>query len=292
MRKVTQDPIPSRPQDLVFTLFGEWLLHRPGEVWVGSLIRLLEPLGLSSGAVRTVLSRMSKKGWLETTRVGRRSYYVLSTRGRQLLEEGEARIYHPPRDESWDGLWYLVAYSIPEEQRHLRDRLRVRLQWLGFGQLGNGLWLSPHPVRGEVNALAGELGVGEHVEIFRAQYQGYSSVAHLVDRCWDLRAIDAAYEAFIARHGPEAERWRTDGSRATPQDAYVRRFRLVHEYREFPLLDPYLPRRLLPEGWHGEAAAKLFERYHDHLTAPAEAFVESVLELRGSARRTRVAEGA
>ena len=36
-----------RPQDLVFTLFGEYLLHRPEPVWVGSLISLLETFGLS-----------------------------------------------------------------------------------------------------------------------------------------------------------------------------------------------------------------------------------------------------
>jgi len=54
-----------RPQDLVFTLFGDDLLHQQGPVWVGSLIALLEPLSLSEAAVRTVLSRMSGKGWLE-----------------------------------------------------------------------------------------------------------------------------------------------------------------------------------------------------------------------------------
>jgi phenylacetic acid degradation operon negative regulatory protein len=270
---------PTRPQDLVFTLFGDYLLHRDGAVWVGSLIALLRPLGLSPGATRTVLSRMVAKGWLLAERVGRRSYYALTTRGRRLLDEGEARIYDPPRDEPWDGLWYLVAYSVPEEQRPLRDRLRVRLQWLGFGQLGNGLWLSPHPVRGEVNALAGELGVGEHVEIFRAQYQGYSSNDDLVARCWDLPSVAARYADFLARWGPESEPLANGAEALTPEVAYMRRFWLIHEYRAFPLIDPYLPHRLLPDDWPGEAAAALFDAYHESLTAPAARYVESVLEL-------------
>jgi phenylacetic acid degradation operon negative regulatory protein len=270
---------PTRPQDLVFTLFGDYLLHRDGAVWVGSLIALLRPLGLSPGATRTVLSRMVAKGWLMAERVGRRSFYALTARGRRLLDEGEARIYDPPRDEPWDGLWYLVAYSVPEEQRQLRDRLRVRLQWLGFGQLGNGLWLSPHRVRGEVNALAGELGVGEHVEIFRAQYQGYSSNDHLVARCWDLPSVAARYGDFLARWGPEAERLAKSTEALRPEVAYVRRFWLIHEYRAFPLIDPYLPHRLLPEDWPGAAAAALFDAYHESLTAAAARYVESVLEL-------------
>ena len=271
----------ARPQDLVFTLFGDQLLHRGAPVWVGSLIELLRPLGLSAGGVRTVLSRMAAKGWLQARREGRRSFYDLTERGRALLEEGEARIYHPPRDAPWDRLWYLVAYSVPEEKRKVRDQLRTRLQWLGFGQLGNGLWISPHHMRGAVNRLAGDLGVAEHVELFRAQYQGYSSVDHLVAQCWDLPALDRRYEEFISRHGPEHDRLVEGLGAGTVgvEEAYVRRFWLVHEYREFPLLDPYLPRELLPAGWHGDEAARLFEACHDLLTTPAERYVESVLEL-------------
>ena len=270
-----------RPQDLVFTLFGDYLLHRAAPVWVGSLIALLRPLGLSEGAARTVLSRMTRKGWLQARRVGKKSYYALTDRGRRLLEAGEARIYHPPTGERWDGLWYLVAYSIPEARRALRDRLRVRLQWLGFGQLGNGLWLSPYHLRGEVEELARALGIAEHLEIFRAQYQGYGSTSHLVSQCWDLPALDRRYARFIAGRRPEHERVRRElaAGRLSPEDAYVRRVWLLHEYREFPLLDPYLPRELLPPGWHGHQAAPLFAAYHDLLAGPAGEFVESVLQL-------------
>jgi phenylacetic acid degradation operon negative regulatory protein len=265
-----------RPQDLVFTLYGDYLLHRQRAVWVGSLIALLEPLGLSEGATRTVLSRMAQKGWLEAHRAGKKSYYALTPRGQRLLQAGEARIYHPPSGERWDGLWFLVAYSIPEERRALRDRLRLRLQWLGFGQLGNGLWLSPYHLRGEVEELARELGVADHLEIFRSQYLGFSSAAHLVAQCWDLPALDRRYAAFVERHGPPpglAATGRTDA-----RDAFVRRFWLVHHYREFPLLDPYLPPELLPPDWHGQRAAELFNAWHDRLAGPADAFVEQVLE--------------
>jgi phenylacetic acid degradation operon negative regulatory protein len=272
---------PSRPQDLVFTLFGDYLLHRQGAVWVGSLIALLRPLGLSPEATRTVLSRMGRKGWLDTRRVGKRSYYFLTDQGRRLLEEGEARIYHPPTGERWDGLWYLVAYSIPEERRALRDRLRLRLQWLGFGQLGNGLWISPHRLRGEIDELARGLGIADHLEVFRAQYQGFASTAHLVAQAWDLPALDERYAAFLARHEPAhaGAAARLSEGRLSPEEAYVRRFRLTHEYREFPLLDPYLPRELLPPGWHGHRAAALFDEYHRLLGPRTEEFVRSVLEV-------------
>lgn len=268
----------SRPQDLVFTLFGDFLLHRAGPVWVGSLIALLEPLGLSATNVRTVLSRMAKKGWLGSERRGRRSYYTLTGRGRRLLEEGETRIYRPREGESWDGAWTLVAYSIPEERRAQRDRLRVRLEWLGMGSLGNGLWLSPHDVVGRVWEVAAELDVESDVEVFRGDHLAPGPSSRLVERCWDLEGLNAEYEAFIDRHLDPCRALSADPDAIAPRDAYVRRFNLVHEFREFPLKDPFLPDDLQPEDWAGECALSLFNYYRGLLAESADRFVEPLVE--------------
>lgn len=268
-----------RPQDLVFSLFGEYLLDRPGPVWVGSLIDLLAPFGISESAVRTTLSRMARKGWLRTERRGRLSFYDLTGRGRQLLERDAQRIYHPPRDASWDGTWTMVAYSIPEEQRELRDRFRTRLTWLGFGSLGGGLWICPHEVEGPVAEYAREFGLADHVAVFHAARLSPSVVERIVDRCWDLDAIHERYMAFVWRHEPEhraSARALEDGT-LLPEVAFVRRFELIHEYRDFPLVDPYLPRALLPENWGGDRAARLFEEYHGLLAEPADRWVDAVL---------------
>lgn len=269
-----------RPQDLVFTLFGDYLLHRPGPVWAGSLVVLLETLGLKRGTSRTVLSRMARRGWLVSRRRGRRSEYDLTARGRRLLEEGEERIHHPPRDEAWMGTWRLISYSIPEELRSQRDRMRIRLSWLGCGSLGNGLWITPHDVGARLAEMAGGLRVAEYVELFEARHVGFSDTAHLVTQCWDLAGIAKRYRAFLTRNRPAFERCpeRLSAGRWTPRDCFMRRFRLIHEYRQFPLMDPYLPRELLPADWPGEAAAELFRSYHALLAEPAERYVAQVCE--------------
>jgi len=268
-----------RPQDLVFTLFGDYLLNRRGTVWVGSLITLLEPLGLSESAVRTVLSRMTAKGWLESEREGRRSFYDLTPAGRRLLEAGRERIYHPDWDKPWDGSWYLLAYSVPEDERHLRTRVRDRLSWLGFGSLGNGLWLSPYDVESEVEEMGDSLEVGDYLSCFRAIGAAFSEPARLVEKCWNLAEINKRYQAFIDRHAPDFHRCRDakDTEGVSDRESYVMRFKLVHEYRDFPLIDPYLPRALLPGNWGGECAAHLFQTLHDLLSTPADRYVESVL---------------
>jgi phenylacetic acid degradation operon negative regulatory protein len=278
-----------RPQDLVFTLFGEYLLHRQGPVAVQSLIRLLAPFDLSAGAVRTVLSRMVQKGWLVSSR---RGLYGLSAKGRRLLEAGEAKIFHPAWDEPWDGQWYVLSYSIPEDRRQVRDRLRDRLAWLGFGSLGNGLWISPHDVGDEVEELARTLKLTKRLVSFRGPAVGFTRTADLVTTCWDLPAINRRYERFIRDWADEYLRCRDDvpGGRVDPEQCYGLRFRLIHEYREFPLLDPYLPRTMLPSDWGGECAAHLFRVFHDLLVEPADRWVDSVLaETAVVVRRRRMA---
>ena len=280
-----------RSQDLVFTLYGDYLLGRRGPIWVGSLITLLGQLGLSANGVRTVLSRMTRKGWLTAERRGSRSYYGLTRRGRRLLEAGRERIYHPPRHEPWGGDWYLISYSIPESDRRRRDQLRVKLLWLGCGPLTNGLWLTPHDVRAEVEEIAEALKVLKHVEVFRAEHLGYSSTEQLVAQCWDLPGINRRYAAFLDRWHPalnHCAQCRLASSRGTeggalhpctsPQGCFVRRFQLVHEYRAFPLEDPYLPAPLLPKGWKGDEAAALFDTYHAVLADPAERYVKDICD--------------
>lgn len=267
----------TRPQDLVFTLFGEYLLHREDPVWVGSLIALLQPFGLSEGAVRTVLSRMARKGWLRSRRIGRHSFYDLKDKGRRLLEEGEARIFHPTWDTPWDGTWFLLAYSIPEDRRHLRDRLRDRLAWLGFGSLGNGLWISPHDVEKKVQATAEELDIDQHLECFRARRVGGSGGTELVSRCWDLSALNGRYQAFMERWSPRRPDADTEGGGYSDEDCFRLRFELIHEFRAFPLGDPYLPRSLLHDDWKGDRAAELFREIHDELVGPADRYVDEVL---------------
>jgi phenylacetic acid degradation operon negative regulatory protein len=267
------------PQDLLFTLFGEFLLHQPEPVWVGSLITLLQQLGATPGATRTALSRMQARGWLAAERAGRRSYYALTARGRRLLEEGEARIYRPARAGEWDGEWTLVAYSLPEERRAVRDQLRLRLSWLGFGSLGNGLWITPHEVAERVREIARELDAERAVQLFRARHLGHATPEQLVAECWDLPAVNVRYEAFIRRHVDTFRGLRAAGAAGlTPREAFVRRFELVHEYRDFPLLDPFLPRALHPRDWAGECSLALFQAYHALLEASSERYLEAQVE--------------
>ncbi|MGD2148644.1 MAG: PaaX family transcriptional regulator C-terminal domain-containing protein [Anaerolineae bacterium] len=269
----------SNSQDLVFTLYGDYIRHRGGEVWTGSLIELLGLFGLSGQAVRSTLSRMSRKGWLDSRRAGRYSYYSLTPKCLELLEEGARRIFQP-RSDPWDGRWHLVTYFIPESKSHLRRRLRRRLLWLGFGSLSPATWISHRDLRAEVERVVDPLGVRPYVEFFTAEHRGFSSDEDVLRRCWDLERLNASYVTLIERYEPpfrDRQARLTAGESLEPRDCFVERFMLIHEYRSSPYVDPNLPLELLPEDWLGEKATELFRQYHDLLVEGAESFVDTIL---------------
>ena len=142
----------TRTQDLIFTLFGDYISHRGDTVWIGALIELLQALGVSEQAVRSTASRMARKSWLQTARRGRISYYSMTPRMADLLQKGSQRIYYPAQD-TWDGQWYLISYALSDELENVRHELRKRLAWLGFGRLGNGTWISPRDRHDELFAI-------------------------------------------------------------------------------------------------------------------------------------------
>jgi phenylacetic acid degradation operon negative regulatory protein len=269
----------SNSQDMVFTLYGDYVRHRGGEAWTGSLIELMGLFGLSEQAVRSTLSRMSRKGWLTRSRSGRHSFYSQTPKLLTLLEEGAQRIYHP-RHDPWDGRWYLLTYSIPESKRALRRRLRKRLLWLGFGALHQATWISPRDLRREVEKVVDSLNIHPYVEFFTAKHCGFSSDQEIVAHCWNLKQLNDYYADFTTRYRPSFEEHQARlmaGNELEPAECFGQRFMLVHEYRSSPYVDPNLPPELLPEGWLGLGATQLFQQYHDLLSEKAEAFVDEVL---------------
>ncbi len=265
-------------QEMVFTVYGDYIRHRGGEAWTGSLIELLGLFGLSGQAVRSTLSRMSRKGWLTSRRVGRHSFYSLTSKCIELLEEGAQRIFQP-RSDPWNGQWYLLTYSIPESKRSLRRGLRKRLQWLGFGALHQATWISPRDLRPQVEQVVEVLNIHPYVEFFTVEHHGFSSDEEIVERCWNLKQLNDYYADFVARYGPsfrEHQSRSNTGNCLTPAECFVQRFMLVHEYRSSPYVDPNLPLELLPDDWLGHRAKQLFQQYHDLLSEAAEAFVDAV----------------
>ena len=246
---------------------------------MGSLIHLMAPLGLSSRAVRAAMSRMARQEWLRTRRIGRRAFYSLTPQGAWRVEQGVRRVYGLD-PEPWDGRWRLLTYAIPEGRRPIRDRLRRELTWLGLGPLSRITWLTPRNLSPQLAELAAAHGLNGNVAIFEGALLGPEQDRALAERCWDLDAIAARYRAFITTTQRRAASFRVRLRRRAISDAacFAEKIRLVHEYRKFLFVDPGLPDALLPSGWPGRDAARLFRDAYRLLEGPAARFFEDTFE--------------
>lgn len=252
---------------MLFTLFGDYIYPKGGDIWQGSLVTIGDALGMSEVAVRSAVARLAREDWIIARRSGQRSFYSLSAAGHALIREGTRRIYRAD-GARWDGRWCLLSYSIPESKRALRDRMRKQLAWLGFGALGAGTYLAPRDVSAEVRQLVGSLGASGFARTFIASRAGDTADADLVRECWDLARVARVYERFLDHYSPLYARDRARRARRDldDRDAFIVRFALTHDFRRFPFLDPDLPASLLPKDWAGARARSLFERYHAMLT--------------------------
>lgn len=278
-----------RSRPAILTLYGDYLLKRGGEISIASLIEILSNFGLSGQAVRSAVSRMCQAGFLKVKRNRKGSFYSLTENGYELLNKGTERIFRR-KSGHWDGTWSIVTYSIPERLREIRDRLRVELGWLGYGALSEATWISPYDMTAEVEALAERLHARDYIYSFHVRHNGSTKPSDIVSRCWDLDKIHRRYADFILEYQPRYEKYQQrmkQGEIIEPNECFVERFNLIHEYRRLPYLDPDLPEELLPDSWLRPQAAALFTNYHDLFAARANAYFDSVFSGSSVARSTR-----
>jgi phenylacetic acid degradation operon negative regulatory protein len=87
-------------------------------------------------------------------------------------------------------------------------------------------------------------------------------------RAWDLDALSSGYRAFIAEFEPRVATAST--AAMTDKSAFVLRTRLVHAFREFPLLDPELPGDVTQLPGERSRAVRVFHRLYRALQVPAQ----------------------
>jgi len=245
---------------LLFTLLGEFVLPGGGTAWTSAVLASFARLGIEEKTTRQALMRTAASGWLDPEKVGRRTRWRLTASAQKMLTEGADRIYSfAGPGESWDGRWLLVYARIPESDRRARHVVQSRLTWAGFGSLGAGLWISPHPDReAEAISVLREAGVAADAHVFVARRSGLADVQVMVGAAWDLGAIEDRYEEFIEEFRATA-----------PADVLARQVEIVHAWRRFPSIDPVLPRELLPARWSGLKAARLFADRHQRWSGDA-----------------------
>lgn len=263
----------SSPQGLAVTLLADYTLRSRAWLPSAAIVELLAESGVNTAGARTAISRLARRGVLESARQGRRSYYRLTQPAADNLSYGGDRIAaFVAEAESWDGWWTLIAFSLPQEASVERRALRGQLRWQGYAPLYDGLWVSPHPL--DDTPVAIPLGA---TTVFRARHVDVDAITSRTPiDAWDTAALAEQYCSFIRRWSsllPDVEAGAVTGAAAVRA-----RTEVMDAYRRFPTLDPWLPIRLMPDGWPRKEARAVFVAVYDGLAKPAQEHVRVVAD--------------
>ena len=273
------DEFRSRPTlragSLITTVFGDSIAPRGGTVWLGSLIRVMAEFGVNERLVRTSVFRLVKDGLLQSSQVGRRSFYSLTDEGREKFRAATHRIYGEPAG-TWDGRWCLLLLS--NHDAGTKENVRRECGWLGFGALSANVLAHPSPEESDLELTLKHAGAADDVVVMSGRtVRSDTPMRSLAGSAWNLDDIDARYEAFVAMFRPLFAALKKVRS-VDPRTAFVARTLLIQEYRKVLLRDPQLPQELLPAGWHGTAAYQLCRNLYHGLYRAADDYLSEVME--------------
>lgn len=261
---------PPRAKSLVMTVFGDTIAPRGGVVWLGSLIALLSPFGISERLVRTAVYRLADEGWLDAVRHGRRSQYRLSTQGEKRILRAHQLVYASPAKQ-WDGLWTLVHVASHASNAQ-KLALKKELMWEGFAPLNTGLFAYPGEKNEALEDLLQRTRTAKVVTALSASDSGLSNslpLSAVVSKAWPLKETRASYKKFIARF-ESLQLLLTEQTSIDPEHAFVLRTLLIHDYRRALLTDPNLPAELLESEWPGSKAYALSKAIYKKIDRSAE----------------------
>lgn len=232
------------PEQLVVTIYAE---HADDEerIWSGGLVELLTDFGFASGAARTALMRLARRGVLERSKVGRRVFYRLGPASRELVRRRAERLAGFADRAAPAPRWTIVWHALPPSRvSGDRSRLARRLRRLGFRAIQNGTWVVADDRVADVRTLVDELGLQGHVALWLADPADGVDFGPLVSRWWDIPTL-VEREAEVLGW---LEQFRSDEARAQlgDRDAFLIRTTMLDEVYGLSLLDPAIPSIDLP----------------------------------------------
>ncbi len=266
-----------QPRELIVTLFGLYARAENNWLPVSALVRLMEELGVDGPAVRSSVSRLKHRDVLTSARQDGAAGYSLSQSALDVIAEGDSRIFDRRRALEEDG-WVVLVFSVPESEREKRHIIRTTLTRLGFGKAAPGVWIAPGHLATATREMLERRGLAEYVEIFAGHHIAYGDLRSKVRRWWDLDALTLLYAEFTRTYRPALLSYTADD--ISPEDAFAVYVPMLTEWRRLPYLDPGLPLSLLPRGWNGVTAEKLFAELNAALSGPAREHAVDVIHRR------------
>ena len=273
-----------RHHQLIVSLFGLYARQHGGALQVASIISLMQDVGVESAGTRSSISRLKKRGVIESVQVRGRSGYALAPSVLATFAEGDERIFQPRRATPQDR-WLLATFTVPETQRNVRHKIRSSLVRMGLGSVVPGLWIAPAHLQDSALDCFRRHRLDGFFEFFLADHLGGAEIRKNIGSWWDLDALDALYSEFLENNRGLLQEWQErDQDAGDPSDdarAFADHLVLITQWRRLPYSDPGLPAEFLPEDWNALRAEELFRQLHAILSPRAARHAARVIDASG-----------
>lgn len=148
----------------------------------------------------------------------------------------------------WDGLWRILSYEIPEEDRASRDAIRQKITNLGMGPWHRSFWVSAYDLSDVLRGIFQNLPNHLSHQLFESRHIG-GQQKELVEKVWQLEALKKKYKKLYTQ-------WHDLLALKLSSEEIL--LRCFQAYIDVLREDPGLPRQLLDASWEGYRAHKLF----------------------------------
>ena len=134
---------------------------------------LSDEMGYKEASIRSALSRLQKKGFLELDKSGRGEMFLnLSNEGKAAWLSKKLKSEKLPK---LSNQYVLVVFDIPEAERKIRDLLRQRLRQFGFEPWQKSVWATDNDVFHLIKRYFDQAALGDYVIILQSAKSNRSS---------------------------------------------------------------------------------------------------------------------
>lgn len=206
----------------------------------------------------STLARLAQRGYLKKTKRKEGIEFSLTASGKKEIPPDPVFIQRPQR--AWDSKWRLVLFDIPEEKRKSKEQFLSGLKEMGFGRIQNSVYVSVHDVIDKVKNLAKSQGISEQINVMLVEELGIDDERKFAQGVWNLEKLAKKYKEFVERNknGYQGAEFTSDILRYWLKKTRYEYLSILHE-------DPLLPKELLPSGWMGYEAQKVWEQMEEIL---------------------------
>ncbi len=252
-------------------IFGIMAAMAKEEYSYADLHYLTGPFRISENSLRTGLSRLAGRDYVQIRRDGRNAFYSFGERGREVYRNTGMSL-NPPHWKGWNGSWWGLLFSLPVNSSRERYYLKKKLAYYRFAIRFPGFWIRPKNMQEKIELAFRHNLDSAQIELIEFSFS-HDLRQELVCSLWNIEAISGEFVTIMKSVAQKMAILQT----MSPEEVFAEKMVTGDQMMNLLSKDPLLPRRFLPENWPGKGLRKMFNEWDLETTRLSEPFWQKIV---------------